>query len=114
VSDAIDVTEHTGWTVLTVAGELDVVSGPSLADLVTKQLPDRRDLVIDLSEVSFVDSSGLGVLVRALKQTREAGGQLTLVIRSEQTLKLFSITGLDRAFIITNDVTTATSEPPPQ
>jgi anti-sigma B factor antagonist len=110
-SDAT-VQELNGWTVIVVDGELDAMSGPELSETVTDQLADHQALVIDLTGVAFIDSSGLGVLVRALKQSREAGGQLTLVIDSEQTLKLFHITALDQTFEIAATREAATASPP--
>jgi anti-sigma B factor antagonist len=101
-----------GWTVIPVDGELDSMSGPALSATVTDQIADHHAIVIDLSGVAFIDSSGLGVLVRALKQTREAGGQLKLVINSEQTLKLFHITALDQTFDIAATRDAATSARP--
>jgi anti-sigma B factor antagonist len=50
---------------------------------------------VDLSQVSFLDSTGLGVLVKALKGAREAGGVLHLVVTSDRIRKIFDITGLD-------------------
>jgi anti-anti-sigma factor len=97
---------------LVVDGELDALTGPALGTSVAEQLETKRALVIDLSTVGFIDSSGLGVLVKALKRTREVDGQLKLVITSTATLKLMAITGLNLAFDIVPDVETATSTPP--
>ena len=55
----------------------------------------RVRLVVDLSAVGFLDSTGLGVLVKALKRTREHDGTLDLVATDERILKVFRITGLD-------------------
>ena len=51
--------------------------------------------MIDLSEVGFIDSTGLGVLVSTLKHVREVDGRLDLVVSAPRVLKVFSITGLD-------------------
>lgn len=83
-------------TVVTVGGEVDLATAPALDDeLVAILEGGSTRLVVDLSGVDFLDSSGLGVLVKALKRTREKDGTLDLVVTSERILKVFRITGLD-------------------
>jgi anti-sigma B factor antagonist len=67
-------------TVLTVRGELDLYTAPALRDRVLAAAAEgQRRLVIDLSGVPFMDSSGLGVIVACLKRLRESGGELAVV-----------------------------------
>jgi anti-sigma B factor antagonist len=86
-------------TVLTVRGELDLYTAPALRDRVLAAAAEgHRRLVIDLSGVPFMDSSGLGVIVACLKRLRESGGDLALVTApGSPPSKLLSLTGLDRA-----------------
>jgi len=86
-------------TVLTVRGELDLYTAPALRDRVLAVAAEgQRRLVIDLSGVPFMDSSGLGVIVACLKRLRESGGDLALVTApGSPPSKLLSLTGLDRA-----------------
>jgi anti-sigma B factor antagonist len=86
-------------TVLAVDGELDLYTAPTLRDHVLAAADDdRHRLIIDLTEVPFMDSSGLGVIVGCLKRVRESGGDLVLVTRpGSPPGKLLSLTGLDRA-----------------
>jgi anti-sigma B factor antagonist len=60
----------------------------------------RRHLVVDLADVSFMDSSGLSVLVSGFKAMREGGGEMSVVCPNAAIAKIFSITGLDRVFPI--------------
>jgi anti-sigma B factor antagonist len=84
--------------VLAASGEVDVYTAPDLDRAITETLGDGRSrLVIDLSGVSFLDSTGLGVLVKGLKGAREADGWLHLVVTAERIRKIFDITGLDAA-----------------
>jgi anti-sigma B factor antagonist len=55
-------------------------------------------VVVDLGRVDFLDSTGLGVLVGALKRLRAAGGSFGLVCHREPLLKIFRITALDQVF----------------
>ena len=56
--------------------------------------------MVDLSEVSFIDSSGLGALVGAEKEMRAAGHELRLVVTQPQITRLLTLTGLDQVFTI--------------
>jgi anti-sigma B factor antagonist len=60
----------------------------------------KRKVVVDLTRVTFIDSTTLGVLVGAVKRLRPLGGSLELVCDDQNILKIFEITGLDRVFTI--------------
>ena len=88
-------------TVVHVAGEIDVYTAPVLREHLDEHISaGRHDLVVDLGGVSFMASTGLGVLVGRLKLVRAANGTLRLVCSSERILSVFSITGLDKVFQI--------------
>lgn len=92
-------------SVLTVAGEIDVYTAPVLREHLSQAIAaDRADVVVDLSGVTFMDSTGLGVLVGALKRARSFGGDLQLVVPSERVLAVFRLTGLTQVFTIHADV----------
>jgi len=87
--------------VITVSGEVDLATSPDLdAAIIAALESGAGSLVIDLIDVSFMDSSGLGVIVRGLKRCREADKDLDLVITNERVLKVFGITGLDQVIPI--------------
>ena len=100
-----------GRKVLEVGGEIDVYTAPQLRERLVSMVEsgDRR-VVVDLARVEFLDSTGLGVLVGALKRLRGIGGVLTLVCPQERLLKIFRITGLDRVFTLYESVEAATAE----
>lgn len=86
---------------ITVSGEVDLATSPELDTAVIAAIDSgTSSVVIDLTNVSFMDSSGLGVIVRALKRCREAENDLDLVITNERVLKVFGITGLDQVIPI--------------
>jgi anti-sigma B factor antagonist len=97
------------WTVVRVKGELDLHTSPQLRDHVIASIgePPVR-IALDLSGVSFMDSSSLGMLVTCLKRERERDGRLVLVAVSGPPMKVFSLTGLDRVF----DLAPSTEELP--
>ena len=92
----VDVTEWAGRTVVSASGELDAHSAPALQTALDplSQAPEAA-LVVNLSEVGFIDSTGLGVLVTTLKHVRESGGRLDVVVAAPRVLKVFALTGLD-------------------
>lgn len=97
----IETTSGLDRHVLTVFGEVDLATSPDLdAAIVTAIESGTAAVVIDLTDVSFMDSSGLGVIVRGLKRCREADKDLDLVITNERVLKVFGITGLDQVIPI--------------
>ena len=90
------------WTVVRVAGELDLHTSPQLRDHVVGLVGDGQGirLALDLSNVGFLDSSSLGMLVTLLKRIKERGGDLRLVGVAGSPMKVFTLTGLDRVFEI--------------
>lgn len=87
------------WTVVRVAGELDLHTSPQLRDHVLGLLgePPVR-IALDMSDVSFMDSSSLGTLVTCLKRVRERDGRMVLIGVAGSPMKVLSLTGLDRVF----------------
>jgi anti-sigma B factor antagonist len=86
---------------VTLTGELDLYASPFLEERVTAlRAGGTRRVTVDLEAVTFIDSSGLGILVNLLKELRAEGGELTLRSPSAQTLKVLQITGLDRTIPI--------------
>lgn len=89
--------EQEGWTVVEVAGEVDIATAPDLRGA----LEEVREkgairIVIDLEGVTFMDSSGLEVLVGASKGLEERGGRLALVCEDGPVHRVLRITGLDK------------------
>ncbi len=97
----VSVEKHPGATVVTVVGEVDVSSAPELRARLL-ELDERQRIVVDLSEVTFLDSTGLGVLVGALKRTEatRGEGELRLVVNRPQLTKVLEVTGLAPLFAI--------------
>jgi len=87
------------WTVVRVSGELDLHTSPQLRDHALALLgePPVR-IALDMSDVSFMDSSSLGMLVTCLKRVRERDGRLVLAGVNGSPQKVFTLTGLDRVF----------------
>ena len=86
-------------SVVTVAGEVDVYTAAQLRAVLDEEIgAGNARLVVDLDEVSFLDSTGLGVLVGRLKLVRNNSGWLRIVCSNDRILRVFRITGLDKVF----------------
>jgi len=98
---AVDERFEDGTSVVTVAGEVDVATAPALRDCLDQSV--RRGagpVVVDLRRVTFIDSTGLGVLIGAHRSCADDGRELRLVIVEPRILKVFEITGLTDLFAI--------------
>lgn len=94
-----------GVPVVVVRGELDVATAPELrAHLLDLTSPESPTIVVDLLDVSFLDSTALGVLVGAHRRCREVGGEVRLAIDNPHLMKVFEITGLTQIFAISTSV----------
>jgi anti-sigma B factor antagonist len=86
---------------IALAGEVDLYNAPEFkAQLLDAIGGGAKHVVVDLSDVTFLDSTTLGVLVGGIKRVRPDGGTMTLVIDNEQINQIFEITGLNRVFPI--------------
>ena len=94
----IDVSEpRDGVAVLCLDGRLNMVSAPQLKDAVARTVQHgRTKVVVDLSAVGFMDSSGLGALIAGLKRARQDGGDLRLAGVTQQVSTVLALTNLDR------------------
>jgi anti-sigma B factor antagonist len=84
--------------VLRISGEVDISTAPQLRERL--QQLDSRSVVVDLSAMTFFDSTGLGVLVGAFKRLREGGGDLVLRAPTRSTRKVLELTGLSQVVTI--------------
>lgn len=103
-----DVRRAKGTAWVTVSGEIDVHSAPGLRERLGAAMTGDVDrVVVDLEQVTFLDSTGLGVLVAAHKALRAAGHGFALVCSTPRVLRIIEITGLDRVFTVHPDATAA-------
>jgi anti-sigma B factor antagonist len=90
-----------GAYVIALAGEVDLYTAPELKQQLLEVIDEgAKDVIVDLSETTFIDSTTLGVLVGGVKRLRPNGGRLSLVCSDRNITKIFEITGLDKVFPI--------------
>jgi anti-sigma B factor antagonist len=98
---SIDLQATNGQAVVRLEGELDVYTAPRLRERLAEVIADgHRHIVIDLADLAFIDSTGIGVLVGALKRARQHGGEIGLRSPRRGTRKALEITGLNTVFDI--------------
>ena len=108
----LDVSERGGATIVAARGELDMATAPRLRDLVIARLTaGDTSIVLDLSEVEFLDSTGLGTLVAILKRARSLDARLALVVTRPRIMKVFELTALTTAFAIHDHLDAALAGP---
>ncbi len=96
-------------TVVSATGEIDLATSPALRNRLQDAIGQRRIVIVDLSDVTFIDSTGLGVLIGGLRRVNESGGEMRIVVTDPRVLKIFEITGLTELFSIRSSLAEATS-----
>ncbi len=90
---------------VTVGGEVDLYTAPQLRSELVEALDDgARRLLVDMSRVEFCDSTGISVLLSAMKRSRDKGGDLEIVAPRPAVTKVLEVTGLDEVFVIHPDL----------
>lgn len=93
-----------GAVIVTVTGEIDIYAAPAFKrDLLEAMTATSEGMIVDLSGLEFIDSSGLGVLIGLLRRLNGQKRPLAVIITNERIIKVFVITGLDKIFEIVED-----------
>ncbi|RJL24766.1 STAS domain-containing protein [Bailinhaonella thermotolerans] len=91
-------------TVVGIAGEIDVFTAPRLREYLTDLIMSGgAHLVLDMAEVAFLDSAGLGVLIGTLRRLQVHDGTLAVINANHHVLKVFRTTRLDRVIEVSGD-----------
>jgi anti-sigma B factor antagonist len=86
---------HPGALVVRAVGDVDLASAPVLKETIAAAWAPPQALIVDATEVGFIDSTGLGVLVAAVQRARDEGGQVAIAVSADRVRKVLAITGLD-------------------
>jgi len=97
----LETEKRGGTSIVSLRGEIDVYTAPRLRQALIDLVEEgATDIVVDLSAIDFLDSTGLGVLVGGLKRVKSNEGELKLVVTQDRIMKIFDITGLSKVFPI--------------
>lgn len=106
----VDHTEARGHVVVRVRGEIEALTAPRLADAVTEALGRGRPVVVDLTDVTFLDSAGLTALIRVTETAEGRGEPLRLAIdHNRPVIRPIQITGLEHRLSLYHSVEDATA-----
>ena len=97
--------EAGGYTILVLRGEVDVYTAPQFREAIDKILtPGQLHLIVDMSGISYIDSSGLGILLSAIKRVRPKGGTVNLVGCNSAIDRVLRITNLNTVFNVVDTI----------
>lgn len=89
------------YTKVSVRGEIDIYTAAQFKENIYRIVDkSEKDIIVDLAELNYIDSTGLGILVGALKKARLNGGNIRIENTKDNIKKLFAITGLDKLFMV--------------
>jgi anti-sigma B factor antagonist len=101
---SVTVRRERGIAIAEVTGDIDISTAAGLRERLSGLADSGQPLIVDLNRVTFIDSTGLGVLVSAARRAAARGGSLHAVCSRPQTRKLLWLTGVDRRIPLTATV----------
>jgi anti-sigma B factor antagonist len=107
-----NIKEQQGKIVIALEGEIDLENAGEVRKALLANLKQKKDLLIDLSAVTYIDSSGIASLVEGLQVARKQKNELSLVAVSPRALRVLELARLDKVFAIHADVAAALAARP--
>ena len=99
-----EIQEKQGASVIVFKGEIDLESSPAARETLLKFFNHTGNVIVDLSEVTYIDSSGVASLVEALQAAKKNGSQFALAAVSEPTRRVLELARLDKVFTLYDSV----------
>ncbi len=109
---ASNLSEARNQDVVRLAGSVDLEHSPDIRRTLLDAVAERVDIFVDLSEVTYIDSSGIACLVEALQIARNHGANLGLFAVSRQAMRVLELARLDMVFSIHDDLASALQAKP--
>ncbi|WP_142848180.1 STAS domain-containing protein [Telmatospirillum sp. J64-1] len=102
----LDISHKGNVVVLSLSGEVDMQHAPSLRKQLLSALEERRDVLVDMGAVDYIDSSGIASLVEAYQAARRNGTRFALAAVSDASMRVLQLARLDKVFTIHPSVET--------
>ena len=99
-----EISQKQDSSVVAFSGEIDLESSPAAREILLKCFESTSNVIVDLSEVSYIDSSGVASLVEALQAAKKNGSRFSLAAASEPTRRVLELARLDKVFTIYDTV----------
>jgi len=93
-----EVIKKQGASIVVLKGDVDLESSPAAREVLLKSVEGAGKVLVDLSSVTYIDSSGVASLVEALQAAKRNGGRFALVAASEPTRRVLELARLDKVF----------------
>jgi anti-sigma B factor antagonist len=93
-----EVIKKQGASIVVLKGDVDLESSPAAREVLLKSVEGAGTVLVDLSSVTYIDSSGVASLVEALQAAKRNGGKFALVAASEPTRRVLELARLDKVF----------------
>jgi len=106
------ITEQQGHTVVALEGEIDLEQAGAVRRALLDSLKKGRNVLVDLSKVTYIDSSGIASLVEGLQVARRQRSELALVSVNQRVRRVLELARLDKVFMIHVDLAAATAPRP--
>jgi len=104
-------TEDSGTLIFKLRGSLDLATAPTVRAALTEATEKgNHDLIVDLTQLEFLDSTGLGVLIGAHRRAAERGGSFRLIATDGPISRLLNITGLIAVFSVYHSIEDARAD----
>lgn len=94
-------------TIVTLSGDVDLDNSPQVRNVLLDTVRDRRGVLVEMSAVSYIDSSGIASLVEAYQSARRASTPFALVAVSDAAMRVLELARLDQVFSIHPSVSEA-------
>lgn len=104
---ALEITEKDGATIVALSGDIDLQTSPQVRQGVLECLDSHDRVVVDMSEVNYIDSSGVASLVEAFQVSRKKGTFFALAHVSPAAMRVLSLARLDKVFSIHDSIESA-------
>jgi anti-sigma B factor antagonist len=101
------ITEQAGRIVVALSGEIDMEEAPKVRRALLDSMKQKRDILVDLAQVTYIDSSGIASLIEGLQTARKQKNDLALVSVSQRARRVLELARLDKVFTIHPDLATA-------
>jgi anti-sigma B factor antagonist len=101
------VSEQSGCVVIALSGEIDLDNAGEVRSEILDSLDGKKDVLVDMAGVTYIDSSGIASLVEGLQKARKQKCQLALVSVSQRAQRVLELARLDKVFVIHADVAAA-------
>ena len=99
-----EIREESGAVIVSLEGDVDLESSPDARKVLLECVGRKKPVLVDLSGVGYIDSSGVASLVESLQTARKAGSNLILVSVSEGALRVLQLARLDKVFTICDSI----------